>query len=101
MHNLFSPIRLGHIRLSNRLVLQALPSGYALREGFMSADCISSYVRYAQRGIGLVVIESTYVLPPHDPLAHHVGLYADAQVSGFHRCIDALHAAGAGVLIML
>lgn len=101
MHNLFSPIRLGHIRLSNRLVLQASPCGYALREGFVSADFVSSYLRYAQSGVGLVVIESTYVLRPRDPLGLHVGLYADAQISGFHQCIDALHAAGAAALIML
>jgi len=101
MHNLFSPIRLGHIRLSNRLVLQALPSGCALPEGFVNADFAASYLRYARSGVGLVVIEPTYVLPPRDRLAPHVGLYADAQVSDFHQCIEALHAAGAAVLIML
>jgi len=49
----------------------------------------------------MVVIEPTYVLPPHDRLAPHVGLYADTQVSGFHQCIDSLHVAGAAVLVML
>jgi 2,4-dienoyl-CoA reductase-like NADH-dependent reductase (Old Yellow Enzyme family) len=97
MHNLFSPIRLSHIRLSNRLVLQALPSGCATREGFVSADFAAAYLRYARSGVGLVVIEPTYVLPPHDRLAPHVGLYADAQVPGFHQCIGTLHATGAAV----
>jgi NADPH2 dehydrogenase len=101
MHNLFSPIRVGHIRLSNRLVLQALPSGCAVPDGFVTADFAALYLRYAQCGVGLVAIEPTYVLPPRDRLAAHVGLYADAQVSGFHQCIDALHTAGAAVLIML
>ena len=101
MHNLFSPIRLSHIRLANRLVLQAVPSGCAMPDGFVSADFAAAYLRYAQSGVGLVAIEPTYVLPPHDQLAPHVGLYADAQVPGFHQCIHALHAAGAAVVIML
>jgi 2,4-dienoyl-CoA reductase-like NADH-dependent reductase (Old Yellow Enzyme family) len=70
-------------------------------DGFVSADFAASYLRYAHSGVGLVVIEPTYVLPPRDHLARHVGLYADAQVLGFHRCIHALHAAGAAIVIML
>jgi len=70
-------------------------------DGFVSADFAAAYLRYAQSGVGLVVIEPTYVLPPRDHLTPHVGLYADAQVPGFHQCIDALHAAGAAVAIML
>ena len=101
MHTLFSPIRLGHIRLANRLVLQALPSGCALPEGFVSANFSATYQRYGRSGIGLVVVEPTYVLAPHDRLAAHIGLYADAQIPGFRRCVDALHAAGAATLIML
>ena len=94
MHTLFSPIRVGHIRLKNRLALQALPSGFALHEGFVSADCAGGYLRRAQSGVGLVIFEPTYVLPPRDQLAPHLGLYADAHVPGFRQCIDALHMAG-------
>jgi 2,4-dienoyl-CoA reductase-like NADH-dependent reductase (Old Yellow Enzyme family) len=70
-------------------------------EGFVTADLAEAYLRYAHSGVGLVVIEPTYVLPPHDRLAAHIGLCADAQVPGFHQCIDTMHAAGAAVLIML
>lgn len=101
MHTLFSPIRLGQIRLANRLALQALPSGCAAPEGFVTADLAAAYLRYAQSGVGLVVIEATYIVPPRDQLIPHVGLYDDAQVSRFHRCVEALHATGAAVLIML
>lgn len=101
MHTLFSPIKVGHIRLKNRLALQALPSGFALLEGFVSAECAGGYLRRAQSGVGLVIFEPTYVLPPRDQLAPHLGLYADAQVPGFRQCIDALHMAGTAALVML
>lgn len=101
MHTLFSPIRLGHIRLANRLVMQALPSGCAVPGGFIGDDLIATYRRIGHSGIGLVVVEATYVLPPHDRLAAHIGLYADAQIAPLRRCVDALHDAGAAALIML
>ena len=101
MQHLFSPLRLGHLRLSNRLALQALPSGAALPAGFVSGQVVAAYLRRAKSGVGLVVVEPTYVLPPHDHLAPHLGLYADAQVSGFHHCIQAIHSTGAAGLIML
>lgn len=101
MHNLFSPIRVGRLRLTNRLAVQALPSGDRSCDGFISADARSSYVRRAQSGVGLVVVEHSYILPPRDPLAPHVGLYADAQVPSVHHLVDIIHTTGTAVLVML
>jgi 2,4-dienoyl-CoA reductase-like NADH-dependent reductase (Old Yellow Enzyme family) len=70
-------------------------------EGFVSSVFTASYVQRTRHGIGLAVIESTYVLPPRDRLTSHIGLYADAQVSAFHQCIEAIRAAGPAVIVML
>jgi 2,4-dienoyl-CoA reductase-like NADH-dependent reductase (Old Yellow Enzyme family) len=101
MLNLFSPLMLGRTRLPNRIVLTALPSGYAVPDGFANSAFASYYLARAQGGIGTVVIEPTYVLPPPDDRTPHLGLYADAHVSGLHHCIGALHHAGSAVLVML
>lgn len=101
MPNLFSPMMIGHTRLPNRLALNALPSGCAGLDGFVSADLASFYVRRAQGGVGLVVIEPTYVLPPRDGATPHVGLYADAQVPDLYHTLSAIRKAGAVVLVML
>jgi 2,4-dienoyl-CoA reductase-like NADH-dependent reductase (Old Yellow Enzyme family) len=101
MLKLFSPLTLGHVRLPNRLVYNAQPSGYALPDGFTSAALAEYYLLRAQGGAGLLVLEPTYVLPPRDGATPHLGLYADAQVPDLHRCVEALHNAGAAVLVML
>jgi 2,4-dienoyl-CoA reductase-like NADH-dependent reductase (Old Yellow Enzyme family) len=101
MLNLFSPITLCHVRLPNRLVLNALPSGCAVPDGFVNDGLANYYLLRAQGGVGLLVIESTYVLPLPDGATPHLGLYADAQVPDFYHCVEMLHRAGAATLIML
>ena len=101
MLNLFSPITLCHVRLPNRLVFNALPSGCTVPDGFVTKHLASYYLLRAKGGAGLLVIEPTHVLPPPDGATPHLGLYADAQVSDFYHCIDSLHRAGAAVLVML
>src|SRR5262245_44351958 len=86
MLNLFSPLTFGHTRLSNRIVLTALPSGCTAPDGFVSGDLANYYLNLAQGGLGMLVIEHTYVLPPPDGTIPHLGLYADAQVPDLHNC---------------
>jgi 2,4-dienoyl-CoA reductase-like NADH-dependent reductase (Old Yellow Enzyme family) len=92
---------LGNIRLPNRLVYNAQPSGCATPDGFVSPDLARYYLDRAQGGAGLIVLEPTCVLPPRDHATPHLGLYADAQVPDMHQCVGALHDAGAAVLVML
>src|SRR4029453_10580492 len=101
MLNLFSPLMLANIRLPNRLVYNAQPSGCATPDGFASAALAAYYLLRAQGGAGLLVLEPSYVLPPPDGSTPHLGLYADAQVPDLYYCVDALHDAGAAVLVML
>jgi 2,4-dienoyl-CoA reductase-like NADH-dependent reductase (Old Yellow Enzyme family) len=98
---LFSPLILGHVRLPNRLVYNAQPSGCTTPDGFVGLDLATYYLARAQSGAGLLVLEPAYILPPRDSATPHLGLYADAQVPDLRRCVNALHDAGAAVLIML
>ena len=98
---LFSSLMLGNIRLPNRLVYNAQPSGCATPDGFVSRDLTKYYLNRAHGGAGLVVLEPTFILPPRDHATPHLGLYDDAQVSDMHQLVGALHDAGAAVLVML
>jgi len=101
MLKLFSPLLLGNVRLPNRLVYNAQPSGCAAPDGFAGAALANYYLIRARGGAGLLVLEPTYVLPPPGGATPHLGLYADAQVPDLHHCIGAIHDAGAAVLVML
>lgn len=101
MAPLFSPLRVGNIRLPNRLVLNALPSGFAAPSGVVTSGVSTYYSQRARGGTGLIVIEATYVLPPRDGLTAHLGLYSDAQLFTLASCIRTIHEHGAGALVML
>lgn len=101
MHRLFSPIRLGQLRLPNRLALNALPSSLATPDGIFTPALAAYYTQRARCGVGLVVIEPAFVLPPRDNMIAHVGLYADMQVLALTQCLSGVRELGAGALVML
>src|SRR5262245_51760976 len=101
MLNLFSPLTLGRLRLHNRIVLSALPSGFATPDGFVSSNLSEYYVERARGGAGMLIFEHMNVLPPSDSAAPHLGLYDDAHVAALHHCITAIHQASAAALVML
>src|SRR5262245_51793057 len=99
--NLFTPLMLGRVRLHNRLVYNAQPIGCATPDGFAGAALAAYYMMRAQGGAGLLLLESTYVLPPPDGATPHLGLYSDAQVPDLYYIVEMIHDAGAAVLVML
>lgn len=101
MQSLSSPLALCHARLPNRIVMTALPSGLAGIDGFIDDSLMAYYLARAQGGVGMLVIEPTYALPPPDNGTTHLGLYADAQVSDLYHCVAAARNAGATTLVML
>ncbi len=101
MLNLFSSLTLGRIRLPNRIVLTAVPSGYAAPGGFADSALAAYYTTRAQGGAGMLVFEHTYVLPPPDSTIPHLGLYGDAQIAALHRRIAATHRHRTAALVML
>jgi 2,4-dienoyl-CoA reductase-like NADH-dependent reductase (Old Yellow Enzyme family) len=101
MLTLFSPLTLGRIRLPNRIVLTAVPSGYAAPGGFADSALAAYYSARAQGGAGMLVFEHTYVLPPPDSTIPHLGLYGDTQIADLYHCIVATHKQGAATLVML
>ena len=97
---LFSPLTVGRLRLRNRLVMEALPSGRATLEGFVDAPLQAFYLERARGGAGALVIETCLPCPPAKP-ASHLGLYADAHIPELRSCIRAIQDEGCAALVML
>lgn len=100
MLNLLSPLTLGRLRLRNRIVLCALPSGFAAPDGFVAGTLAEYYVERARGGAALLIVEHMCVAPPSSTVPH-LGLYADAHIAALHHCITATHQAGASAMVML
>jgi N-ethylmaleimide reductase len=97
--NLFSPAKLGSINLSNRIVMAPLTRNRAGEAGVPQAINVSYYEQRATAG--LIITEAT----PISEMAHGYpllpGIYTDAQVAGWKRITDAVHAKGGKIVIQL
>lgn len=94
--DLFSPITLGAISLKNRMVMAPLTRNRA-GEGGVPQDLNVTY--YAQRATaGLIITEAT----PISDMAHGYpglpGIYTDAQIAGWKKVVDAVHAKGGKIV---
>ncbi|HEX5869835.1 MAG TPA: alkene reductase [Longimicrobium sp.] len=97
--NLFTPFRLGPYELRNRLVMAPMTRSRA-GEGNVPTGLMAEY--YAQRaGAGLIVTEGSQVSPQGVGYPDTPGIHTDAQVEGWRRVTDAVHAKGSRIFLQL
>lgn len=88
---LFQPIKLGNLTLKNRIVMPPMTRSRASQPGNIANDMMAEY--YAQRAAaGLIVAEGTQISPMGQGYAWTPGIYSDAQVAGWKKVTDAVHA---------
>lgn len=97
--DLFSPVKLGSMQLSNRIVMAPLTRNRAGEHGVPQPLNVTYYEQRASAG--LIVTEAT----PISAMAHGYpalpGIYTDAQVAGWKKITDAVHAKGGKIVIQL
>ncbi len=97
--DLFSPVTLGSIALKNRIVMAPLTRNRAGEDAVPQPINVTYYEQRASAG--LIVTEAT----PISSMAHGYpalpGIYTDAQVSGWKKVTDAVHAKGGKIVIQL
>lgn len=98
---LLSPGKIGPMELKNRFVVPPMGTNYGNYEGFVTDQMIEYYRTRALGGFGLIIIEVTAVDPHGKAIFGEVGLWKDEQVAGFKKLMDAIHEAGAKVLVQL
>ena len=97
--NLFTPFRLGPYELRNRLVMAPMTRNRA-GEGNVPTPRMAEY--YAQRaGAGLIVTEGAQVSPRGVGYPNTPGIHTDAQVEGWRRVTEAVHARGGRIFLQL
>ena len=97
--DLFSPAKLGSIALKNRIVMAPLTRNRA-GEGGVPQDLNVTY--YEQRAsAGLIVTEATPISAMGHGYPALPGIYTDAQIAGWKKVTDAVHAKGGKIVIQL
>ena len=101
MSKLFSPIRIGAIDLSHRVVLAPLTRMRAALPGNAPNDLMATY--YGQRASegGLLITEATFISATGNGGYASPGIVTDAQVAGWRKVVDAVHAKGASIMLQL
>jgi len=96
MSQLFSTATLGSLTLQNRLVMAPMTRSRATNN--IPNDLMAQY--YAQRAsAGLIITEGTSPSPNGLGYPRIPGIYSAAQVAGWRRVTDAVHARGAKIFI--
>src|SRR3954462_12293778 len=99
VETLFSPHQLGDLHLNNRMVLSPMTRSRAL-EGNVPNPLAATY--YAQRAsAGLQITEASQVSPQGVGYIRTPGMHSQAQVAGWKKVTDAIHAAGGKIFAQL
>ncbi|WP_170336708.1 alkene reductase [Ruegeria arenilitoris] len=97
---LFSGIKAGAIELKNRVVMAPLTRNRARAEDDSVHELQAKY--YAQRaGAGLIITEASQISPQGKGYAWTPGIYSDAQIDGWKKVTEAVHAEGGKIVIQL
>jgi len=98
-NTLFSPILLGELALANRIIMAPLTRNRAA-EGNVPQDMNVEY--YRQRaGAGLIISEGSQISATGIGYPATPGIHSEAQIAGWKRVTDAVHAAGGRIFIQL
>lgn len=96
---LFEPYSLGSLTLANRFVMAPLTRNRA-GAGFVPGDLAAEY--YRQRAsAGLIISEATQISQQGQGYQDTPGIYAPAQVEGWRKVTDAVHAKGGRIFLQL
>lgn len=97
--SLFAPTKLGSLPLRNRIVMAPMTRSRAV-DANTPNDLMAEY--YGQRaGAGLIITEGTAPSPNGTGYARIPGIWSQAQVAGWRKTTDAVHAKGGRIFVQL
>jgi len=99
MSQLFTPASIGRTTAANRIFMAPMTRSRADDEG-VPGDITVEY--YAQRaGAGLIITEGTFPAAMGKGYVRTPGIETDAQVAGWKKVVDAVHARGGRIFMQL
>lgn len=99
MSQLFTPVQIGRHTLPNRLVMAPMTRSRSDDDG-VPGDLVAQY--YAQRAsAGLIITEGTFPIAMGKGYVRTPGIATDAQVAGWKKITEAVHAKGGRIFMQL
>ncbi len=101
MDQLFTPVRVGALDLSHRVVLAPLTRMRSEMPGNVPGPAIRDYYRQRATPGGLLIAEATFVSRQGNGGYASPGIENEAQLAGWRPVVEAVHAEGARFLLQL
>src|SRR3984893_9847925 len=100
-NQLFSPIEIGSTRLKHRVVIAPLTRSLSKQPDGIPSDLMLEY--YCQRPSdgGLIIAEAAQLSIPSRGWYGAPGMYSAAQVDGWKKIVDVVHAKGGRIFAQL
>jgi 2,4-dienoyl-CoA reductase-like NADH-dependent reductase (Old Yellow Enzyme family)/thioredoxin reductase len=95
---LFEPFSVGGLELKNRIVMAPMVTGFAEKDGSVSQQLIDHYVRRAEGGCGLIIVEAASIEPVFS-IERGLRIDHDKYLSGMSSLADAIKQKGAKVVL--
>jgi 2,4-dienoyl-CoA reductase (NADPH2) len=97
---LLSPIEVGGMRLSNRIIKAPQDTHFVGPDGHVEDRVVALYEALARGGVGLIVLAS---VPPiaMAPDAQQIAIWDDEFIPGLARVADAVHRHGSRIVVQL
>ncbi len=99
--NLFSPIRIGNMELSNRVVMPPMGTLLGNPDGTVSEEVIAYLKRRAEGGPGLIMTEIVGVHPNGLSINSQLSAYDDRFIPGLKRLVDVAHERGIKIAMQI
>ena len=101
LEHLLSPIRVGTMELSNRLVMPPMGTALGNKDGTVSEANLAYLKRRAESGAGLIITEITEVHPLGSASPNCLGVWEDRFIPGLRKLADIGHTQGAKIAMQL
>lgn len=96
---LFEPVQLGELRLANRIVMAPMTRNRANPDGVPGDLMVEHYA--ARAAAGLIVAEGCWPSVTGQAYCRQPGIETAAQVAGWRRVTEAVHARGGRIVLQL
>ena len=83
--------------MRNRIISAPMERNYCNIDGSVTQQYIDNLTAKAKGGVGLIMVESTYVDPRGKGRLHQLGCYDDRLIPGLRRLAEAVHRHGAKI----
>jgi len=98
---LLSPLTVKNMVIRNRIVMPPMAIYKADNEGSVTGRIKEHYLQRAANGVGLIIVESTYVTKRGKSKENQLGIYSDKQVPELKKFTEEIKKTGCKIAVQL